>query len=217
VGSSALRTVLVVEDDRLLASLIATMLEGENFVVHIAHDVPGATHLLKILDPDIALLDVNLGDGPSGIHLGQLIAMKYPGVGIVFLTQFPDLNAAGIDPRSLPTGSAVAGKDRLDAGKDLLDAIDSVLASTKEPVRHDREQATALTHLTSHQLGVLKQVASGMTNFAIAHENNTTERSVERTLHNIFSRLGIDQSAHTNPRVEATRRYIAHLGLPPKP
>ena len=211
------RTVLVVEDDRLLASLVATMLEGEGFAVHTAHDVAGATELLKMIEPDVAVLDVNLGDGPSGIQLGQLMAIKYPGVGIVFLTQFPDLKAAGIDPTALPKGAAVAGKDRLDAGKDLLDAIDSVLASDKTPVRHDSEQDTSLTHLTSHQLEVLKQVASGMTNHAIAQKNNTTERSVERTLHNIFSRLGIEQSVTTNPRVEATRRYIAHLGLPPRP
>lgn len=214
---TAQRTVLVVEDDRLLASLVATMLEGENFIVHTAHDVAGATALLKIIEPDVAVLDVNLGDGPSGIQLGQLMAIKHPGVGIVFLTQFPDLKAAGIEPSALPEGAAVAGKDRLDAGKDLLDAIDSVLVSTKEPLRHDTEQHTSLAHLTSHQLEVLKQVASGMTNFAIAQTNNTTERSVERTLHNIFSRLGIEQSATTNPRVEATRRYIAHLGLPPRP
>lgn len=211
------RTVLVVEDDRLLASLVATMLEGEGFAVHTAHDVAGATELLKMIEPDVAVLDVNLGDGPSGIQLGQLMAIKYPGVGIVFLTQFPDLKAAGIEPTALPVGAAVAGKDRLDAGKDLLGAIDSVLASDKTPVRHDTEQDTSLTHLTSHQLEVLKQVASGMTNFAISQANNTTERSVERTLHNIFSRLGIEQSATTNPRVEATRRYIAHLGLPPRP
>jgi DNA-binding NarL/FixJ family response regulator len=214
---TAQRTVLVVEDDRLLASLVATMLEGENFVVHTAHDVAGATALLKVIEPDVAVLDVNLGDGPSGIQLGQLMAITHPGVGIVFLTQFPDLKAAGIEPSALPEGAAVAGKDRLDAGKDLLDAIDSVLVSTKEPLRHDTEHHTSLTHLTSHQLEVLKQVASGMTNFAIAQTNNTTERSVERTLHNIFSRLGIEQSATTNPRVEATRRYIAHLGLPPRP
>ena len=211
------RTALVVEDDRLLASLVATMLEGEGFAVHTAHDVAGATELLKMIEPDVAVLDVNLGDGPSGIQLGQLMAIKHPGVGIVFLTQFPDLKAAGIEPTALPEGAAVAGKDRLDAGKDLLDAIESVLVSTKEPLRHDTEQDTSLTHLTSHQLEVLKQVASGMTNFAISQANNTTERSVERTLHNIFSRLGIEQSATTNPRVEATRRYIAHLGLPPRP
>ena len=211
------RTVLVVEDDRLLASLVATLLEGEDFIVHTAHDVAGATELLKIIEPDVAVLDVNLGDGPSGIQLGQLMAIKYPGVGIVFLTQFPDLKAAGVEPNALPKGAAVAGKDRLDAGKDLLEAIDSVLASGKKPVRHDNEQDMPLTQLTSHQLEVLKQVASGMTNQAIAQENDTTERSVERTLQNIFSRLGVEQSPTTNPRVEATRRYIAHLGLPPRP
>ena len=215
--AASARSVLVVEDDRLLASLLSTLLESNGFIVHVAHDVEQAVSTLRTIDPDVAVLDVNLGDGPSGIQLGQMMAMKYPGVGIVFLTQYPDLKAAGIDPATLPKGSAVAGKDRLDDVEELLAAIQSVLSSHEQPLRHDSDDHDPLASLTKHQLEILKQVASGLTNHAIATRNDTTERSVERTLHNIFTRLGITANSTTNPRVEATRRYIAHLGLPPSP
>lgn len=210
------RSLLIVDDDQLLASLLASMLSAQNFDTHIANDSASAMKILRNVDLDVALLDINLGEGPSGIQLGQTLAKNYPGVGIVFLTRTPDLVAAGIDPSTLPKGYGLASKDHLENETELLEAIESVLTSKKKPIRHDLTQKSELSRLTAHQLEILQSVANGLTNRAIAKQNSTTERSVERTLQAIFVKLEIAQSEDVNPRVEAVRKYFEVVGLPPR-
>lgn len=210
------RKVLVLDDDQLLASLIASLLEAHDFITHTANDVSSAMKIVRSEELDVALVDINLGAGPSGIQFATSLVKSQPGVGVVFLTRTPDLAAVGIDPKSLPEGSGVAGKDNLEDGKELLDAIESVL-SHHQPIRHDATNRTPISTLTAHQLAVLKDVATGLTNKAIATKNDTTERSVERTLQAIFTKLDIEQTGQVNPRVEAIRLYIEFVGLPARP
>lgn len=208
------RVALVVDDDRLFASLVATTLESSGFLCHVANDVAQAVKLLRSIDPDVAVIDVHLGDGPSGIHFGQMVSHKYPGIGIVFLTRSPDLSSAGFNPHDLPARCAVTGKEFLDDADSLLDAIDSVVLSTRDPIRHDQDHRSPLAALTAHQMTILTSVAAGLTNQAIAVASNTSERSVERTLANIYSRLGIEHDNTINPRVEATRIFTRWMGSP---
>ena len=55
--------ILVVEDDRDLVDLLNFALRRAGFDVHMAHDVPTALRLLEREDPDLAILDINLGAG----------------------------------------------------------------------------------------------------------------------------------------------------------
>ena len=207
------RSLLIVDDDQFLASLLASLLQSHNFETHVAHDVSSAMKLLRTTDLDAALVDINLGAGPSGIQLATALEKSYPGIGIIFLTRTPDLVAAGINPKSLPKGSGVVGKDNLENSTELLDAIESVL-SQNSPVRHDASSKSPISTLTAHQLEIIKDVESGLTNKAIASKYEITERSVERALQAIFAKLGIDQTDQINPRVEAIRQYVKHVGLP---
>ena len=60
--------ILVVEDDRDLVDLLNFALRRAGFGVQMAHDVPTALRLLEQGDPDLAILDVNLGGG-SGLEV----------------------------------------------------------------------------------------------------------------------------------------------------
>lgn len=210
------RSALVVEDDRLLASLISGLLSDHGFTCHVAHDVSGAKKILRTAEIDVALLDIHLGEGPSGVQLASALEKTQPGVGIVFLTKTPDLVAAGIELASLPQVYGVAGKDNIGSSDELLDAIESVLSTRRSPVRHDKAELGPLRDLTTHQRSVLKLVASGLTNKAIAERTQVTERSVERSLQAIFRHLSIDQDGERKPRVEAIRHYVEAFGFPPR-
>jgi DNA-binding NarL/FixJ family response regulator len=210
------RTALVVDDDRLLASLVASLLEDHGFVCYVAHDVSGARKILRDTDLDVALLDVNLGDGPSGVQFATAVAKAQPGIGIVFLTRTPDLVAMGFDLAQLPEGCGVAGKENLGDSDELLDAVESVLSVRRSPIRHDQLPGEGVRTLTRHQLEILTDVAAGLTNRAIAERHEVTERSVERSLQAVFLRLGIDQAGQVNPRVEAVRHYVEAFGFPPR-
>jgi DNA-binding NarL/FixJ family response regulator len=215
-GTTWKRRLLLVEDELLLASLMWEVLRASGFEVEHAASAVEARELLDDFDPDAALVDVHLGAGPSGVHLGHVIARTHPHVGVLLLSRFADLGAAGLDGWEMPPGSVFVPKDRIVDADVLLGAIDAVLSGRPTPTAGARSLGPLAT-LTRAQLAVLRLAASGLSNAAIASRRGTSERSVEQHLQGVYEGLGIEQHGDINPRVEAARRYIELAGLPVAP
>jgi len=207
------RRLLLVEDEPLLASLMVEVLRGAGFdVAHVPSAIE-ARQLIDDFDPDAALVDVHLGSGPSGLHLAHVLARTHPHVGVLLLSRFADLSAAGLDGFALPSGSMFVPKDRIVDTDVLIGAIDAVLAGRPDP-GSDAAELGPLHALSRSQLAVLRLAASGLNNAAIATRRGTSERSVEQHLQAVYAALGIELGGDVNPRVEAVRRYIEVAGLP---
>jgi DNA-binding NtrC family response regulator len=88
----------VVDDEPIMAALLATALESGGYEVRTAPDAPKARADLDRFDPDMVVLDIALGRGPSGVDLAHVVHRRHPGVGILLLTKHPDLRTAGISP-----------------------------------------------------------------------------------------------------------------------
>lgn len=65
--------VLVVEDDRPLRSALDVALRRSGYVVHAMADGNDLSGVLERFRPDLALLDVRLGDGPDGLAVARRI------------------------------------------------------------------------------------------------------------------------------------------------
>jgi len=219
----AARQVLLVEDEPLLASLMGKVLSDSGLVVRVCNSETEARAALKDFDLDAALIDVHLGSSPSGLYLAHALSRSHPHVGILVLSRYEDLSAAGLDSWELPEGSAFLRKDQVSDRQVLLDAIDAVLRG-RPPVHHTEHEEGAppepgpdpgvLSGLTRSQLATLRLAALGLTNAAIASRRDTTERSVERLLRSVYDALDVPTDGEVNPRVEAVRRYVAAAGLP---
>jgi len=82
--------VLIVEDEYTIALDIAERLKQMNFsVAGIASDYDKALPVLINDNLDIALLDINLGGGKSGIDLAKLIYNKFD-IPVIFLSAYSD-------------------------------------------------------------------------------------------------------------------------------
>ncbi len=208
------RRLLVVEDDALTASLLAETLVSQGFEVMTANDVVEALGAVDSFDPDAALIDIALGEGPSGIDLAHVLHRKHPWIALLLLTKNPDLRTAGIDEADLPPGCGFLRKDRVRDAKHLFDGIEAVLGDRPSSVRDDQDPAKPLAALNSRQLEILRLVAQGYTNDYIARNKATSRSTVERWLTEIFRLLEIDTHGDVNPRVEATRRFINVASLP---
>lgn len=215
--AAASRCLLVVEDDRLTSALLKEVLEKQGFHVETAASAREARNVLDEVDPDAALLDIALGDGPSGVALAHLISREYPGTAILFLTRFHDPHAAGLVTIDMPPNCGFLRKDRIDDTTYLVKAIEAALRDHPEEYRHDVADDSPLTLLTPNQQSVLMMVAQGLTNAAIAKRRGTTQSAVEQSLSAIFRALGIDPRGDLNPRVQAARMYISVAGIPDEP
>lgn len=82
--------VLIVEDQALLALLLEQDLVDEGHqVVGIATTAPQALFLARENAPDLALLDVQLADGDTGIDLARDLVAR--ALKVVFVTGSPHL------------------------------------------------------------------------------------------------------------------------------
>ena len=205
------RRLLVVDDEALVRTLLSDALSAAGFTVATAANAAEARTVVDSFDPDVAVIDIHLGSGPSGLHLGHALHRSNPEVGLVFLTKYHDRNAGGLDAWDVPPGSAFLAKDRIADAHALTEAIESVLRGGSPP--DDRSEGP-LSGLTTTQLEILRLAALGLTNAAIARNRKTQERTVEQRLQAIYAALGIPVNGDVNPRVEAVRRYIQAAGMP---
>ena len=152
--------------------------------------------------PDVAVLDLDLGGGPTGLDVAAALRTQFPAIGLVILTGFrdPRLAARGLPAR--PRGAAYVCK----ADVDDFTALDRLLRSVHQDplkLRPVEPSATGPTAgLTDHQVDVLLAVAEGYTSAQIAAERGTSVGAVEQTIARICERLGIEREEGLNRRAQ---------------
>lgn len=212
------RRILVVEDEGLMSALLLQLLSAAGFEAQAASDVLEARRVVEQFDPDAALLDIELGEGPNGLDLAHALHEQHPHIALIFLTKHPDLRSAGVSEDKLPAHCGFLRKDMISDSEYLLAAINAVLVDDpRREYRHDLSPQRPLATLTSAQVEVLRLAAQGLTNGAIARARGVSERAIERMLQLIFAQLDIQTGGDINPRVEAVRRYVEVAGLPARP
>ena len=207
------RTIVVVENESLLRVLIARSLETAGFEVSTAANAADAKRAVKAADPDVCVVDIELGPGPNGFDFADYLSREAQDVGVVFLTNLPDPRFADRDSKIINQNQAYLRKSQLVDSKELIEAVNAVLKEQDvERFRHDQNQARPLAELSRRQISVLKMVAEGYSNNQIAEERGTTVRAVEGMVSRIFHALGVDAQGIGNARVEATRLYLNAAG-----
>ena len=213
-ASPEARRLLVVEDDPFTGALLSGVLRNHGFEVRVEVSAADARDAIKVFDADAALIDIQLGDGPSGIALSNLFHTVYPYCALAILTRFPDPHAAGLVEEDLPPGCGFLRKDMIADSEYLLKALEEILTDHGSDYRDDLTSTSPFEKLTDAQLDVLKLVAAGLTNAAIANKRNTSESAVEQIFTAIKKALDIKNDADLNTRTEMVRRYIKVAGIP---
>ena len=86
--------ILVVEDEIFVATEIEHVIEEMGFTpIGIASDERSALALAS--QAEVALIDLNLQDGPTGIGIGRILAQTH-GVTVVFMTANPSQLGDGV-------------------------------------------------------------------------------------------------------------------------
>lgn len=208
------RYVLIVEDDALLRELLATALESWGYSVQTASNVADAKRLFKLSDPDGVILDIDLGPGPNGFDLAQIILTNAPATSIVFLTNLPDSRFAEVDPDGLPTGIAYLRKSALSDLNLLAQALDVTMrGEVTAEFRHDKDKNRPFSNLTRKQIEVLRLMSLGKSNAQIAQIRGTSVKAVEDAIRRACEAIGVDNSVDGNTRTAAVAKYLSVTGI----
>ena len=159
---------------------------------------------------EVALLDVHLGSGITGIDVGYTLRGIYPDMGLVFLTSFADPRLISSSNVTLPQGSIYVEKSKIESIESISGAIAS---SLKGGGKSNINSSSELGLLTNKQVEVLRLVASGLSNSQIAQELSSTVKNIEAVISRIIKTLGLRDIETQNQRVHMARAYFRYRGV----
>lgn len=201
------RRILVVDDEPILRTLLAERLSQNGFEVRYAPDALSAKREMLKFDPDALVVDLDLGDGPSGTELIAALQEINPALGFVLLTNYIPTAA---EMKSAKNLRYLNKREVSDIGL-IIEALESVLRIGE--TAKDIPQAGKLSVLTPGQLEILGMLAQGLSNNEIAVARKVGLRAVEQTIHRIYQALGLSRDSATSSRVTAARIYTAEMGF----
>jgi DNA-binding NarL/FixJ family response regulator len=225
----AVRLVLA-EDHYLLREGMRQLLAArpEIEVVAVCDDLDSLLAAVEAEQPDVVITDIRMppGNGDEGIRAAKQFRTTSPALGVVVLSQYvqPSYALALFDGGT--AGRAYLLKDRIDDVDQLVAAVHSVAdgGSVIDPrvvealvAEKERKEQSPLRELTPRERDVLREMAEGKNNAAIAQSLFLTERSVEKVIHSIFMKLGLTFEEAIHRRVKAVVMYLAEGGAADAP
>jgi DNA-binding NarL/FixJ family response regulator len=214
--------IVLAEDHYLVREGVRRLLEtqADLEVAAVCDNLGSLLAAVEAEEPDVVVTDVRMppSDTDEGIQAADRLRHTNPEVGVVVLSQYanPSYVLALLEGGS--ARRAYLLKERVKDLGQLVDAIHAVAegGSVIDPkvvealvAENARAEESPLNQLTPRERDVLREMAEGKNNAAIAETLFLTERSVEKVIHSIFLKLGLTWETAVHKRVKAVILYLA--------
>jgi DNA-binding NarL/FixJ family response regulator len=210
--------IVIAEDSVILRDGLVSLLDQRGQEVVAA--VPDAVELLAAVaehDVDVAIVDIRMPPTHTdeGLRAALTLRARYPELGLLVFSQYVETRYAA---ELLASGSAGVGyllKDRVADVAEFVDAIARVAAggTVLDPevvtqLMGASRRTDRVDTLTARERQVLRLMAEGRTNAAIAGQLVLSGGAVEKHVTNIFAKLDLTQSGDDHRRVLAVLRWL---------
>lgn len=216
-----MRRVVIADDALLLrqgvAAVLATLDDVD--VVCEADDYPSLMTAVAEHRPDLVITDVRMPPTHTneGIRAAREIRAAHPETGVIVLSQYLD---ADYVIELLEDGTEGLGyllKENVADRRQLSAAIEAVCSSSSSIdaaavevfVQARSQRSSPFDDLTERERDVLALIAEGLRNSAIAARLHLSEKSVERHIGSIFSKLHLIGESESNRRVRSVLLWLA--------
>jgi DNA-binding NarL/FixJ family response regulator len=218
------RTILVIDDQQLVASMLTYSLRDHGLDAHylLVTDLEAVETAALAYLPGLALLDLDLGDGPDGEPMNGvdlLVPLRAQGWTVLVITGTTDLDRIA---EAVAHGAAnwlVKGANfpellstvvEMMAGRGHLPAAErtALIRRYQEMMATRRKDAERLKMLSPREREVLGRLTEGATAGAIAAETHTSIRTVQTHIHRILTKLEV------NNQLAATAIAFRHRSQP---
>jgi DNA-binding NarL/FixJ family response regulator len=214
-GVVSIRAVIV-EDDDFTRLMIVNSLESQGVqVLASCSDAVDALAQVNHLRPELIVVDLHLGTGPTGLDIAIEVRRSAPKTGVVFLTSYEDPRILNPNLPELPFGSVYLNKRNVNDINVLTEAINVALdhRSWKAPKRESSKSPNSIASLSNSQLETLRLMAQGLSNSEIAKRRFVTEKSVETSISRLAKAMGLKSDPSVNQRVHLANVYFRALGI----
>ena len=209
--------VSVVEDEALMRAMLErTVSEADGLrLVHSASGVEAARLTITPGSTDVALLDVNMTDG-NGVALGLQLQRADPRLAVMLLSSHDVMGLfTSVQPDATRPWSYLSKRSSF--APDVLVGVIAATAAGQVVIdpylvrRSEPRAGSAVEGLTAAQFQVLRLVAEGLSNEAVAERLSISQRSVESHLLSVYQRLGLGGGG-ANRRVSAVLAFLEQTG-----
>ncbi len=214
-GDMSIRAVIV-EDDDFTRLMIANSLESQGVqVIARCSSAVEALEQIKNLSPNLIIVDLHLGIGPTGLDIATEVRRITPKMGVVFLTSYEDPRVLNPNLPDLPFGSVYLNKRKVNDINVLMGAITSAVdhKSWKASGVVLPKSSNSISSLSDSQLETLRLMAEGLSNSEIAKRRFVTEKSVETSISRLAKAMGLKADPSINQRVHLAKVYFRALGI----
>jgi two-component system, NarL family, response regulator DevR len=197
--------IFLLDDHELVRRGVRDLLWAQEDLAVVGEASTGqeALELIPQTQPDVAVLDVRLGDNPdamNGIEVCRDIRSAHPEVACIMLTSFADdealfasimAGAAGYVLKQIRGSDLVSAIRRVAAGESLLDP--AVTARVLERLRAPRTEDDPLSSLSPQERRILDLIAEGKTNRQIGEAMFLAEKTVKNYVSHLLAKLGMER------------------------
>ena len=199
--------VLVAEDEEFTLNLLREILTDAKFEVIGVRSVTEAIQTIESFDPHAVITDLNFGvNAPTGADLLNFLHDERPWIGKIILTSHASPNLALPRGTELPPNVIYLVKSELQTisalSSAITDSMSQINATTVIPVLDNQRIVVSET-----QGEILRLMAEGYTNQAIAKRRGTSLRATEALVQRTFASLGLKSDDEFNPRILAVRMW----------
>ena len=198
--------VLIVEDELFTQKLICEIITNLGNKCEAASSVNEALTLVKSFSPELIITDLDLGPGPTGIDLLNKVDKEFPEIKLAVLTAHTSPNLVDIRFKGLPSRVQYIVKADLHASNSFENILKNAFEQTSTITTSKSIPADAI-YLSATQADLLKLIAQGLSNQAIADKRGTTLRAVEALINRTYQALKLNENDSLNLRVEAVKLW----------
>jgi len=196
--------ILIVEDEPLIAEDIKEILTEVNYqVIGIAFNKKEAFEILKTQQPDIALLDINLGDNTDGITIAEKINKQYH-FPFLYLTSYATKTILDKVKHTFPMGYIVKPFDEADLFTGIEIALSNFKNIKKTPTLSiDFINKNLPNKLTNKEFDVLVEMYNGLTNKEISEKHFVSLSTIKTHVQKVYEKLDAHTRAHAIVKIRA--------------
>jgi DNA-binding NarL/FixJ family response regulator len=210
--------VVIADDEVLLRDGLDRLLTEAGFdVVGKAGTAGELRREVELAHPDVAIVDIKMPPTHTdeGLVAAREIRASHPDVGVLVLSHYLESHYAMRLLEQHPGGVGYLLKERVSGVGVLADALARVHEGecVVDPTIVARllrraRPASALGQLTEREREVLALMAEGRSNKGICERLFLGPKTVEGHVRNIFTKLGLGESADDHRRVLAVLSYL---------
>jgi len=207
-------SLMLVENNQLLLTLVSNLLKSYP-VKFLKGDLTfqGAIKSFPLLDPDVVILDLDLGSGPNGYDLAVKMRALKPTLAIVFYSSYNDERfIVGNISRKLTNYIYLRKEEILEPNTfydAILKSLDSVSGGKQSTSKTEYHQPIKLNQ---SEIDLMKAIASGYSNKKIAGLRSIEIKSCENAISRLAKKLSLNQDSETNQRILISRAYFDYCG-----